>query len=176
MTDARAEPASIPTIYATRPMTQKRAKKAATKRKPPEHIDRAELDSLLGFQLRMAYVAVSRHFAATLNDTDLTQKQAGVLWLLGANPGVSQIALAKQLDMDRASMMAIIDRLKSRGLALRERSPHDGRRQELYLTPKGRKVLKQSKAALAEHEDFFKGRFSEAELAMLFESLRRLQH
>ena len=32
------------------------------------------------------------------------------------------------------------------------------------------------KAALAEHEDFFKSRFSEAELVMLFESLRRLQH
>lgn len=157
-------------------MTQQRAKKAAPKKKPPEQVDRSELEGLLGFQLRMAYVAISRHFAATMSETDLTQKQAGVLWLLGANPGVSQIALAKQLDMDRASMMAIIDRLESRGLVVRERSPHDGRRQELYLTPKGRKVLKQSKAALAEHEQFFKSRFSEADLAVLFEHLRRLQH
>lgn len=156
-------------------MTQQRAKKVAPKKKPPEQIDRTELEGLLGFQLRMAYVAVSRHFAATMSDTDLTQKQTGVLWLLGANPGVSQITLAKQLDMDRASMMAIIDRLESRGLALRERSPHDGRRQELYLTPKGRKVLKQSKAALADHEEFFKSRFSDSELAVLFESLKRLQ-
>ena len=43
-------------------------------------------------------------------------------------------------------MMAIVDRLEDRKLILRERSRQDGRRQELYLTPKGRKVLAQSQA------------------------------
>ncbi len=133
------------------------------------------MDELLGFQLRLAYVAVSRHFAASMAHLDLTQKQTGVLWLIGANPGVSQTALAKKLDMDRASMMAIVDRLEAREILVRERSRHDGRRQELYLTARGRTFLKQSRTALLEHERWFTSRFSEAELAMLMELLIRLQ-
>ncbi len=138
-------------------------------------IKRSEIDELVGFHLRLAYVAISRHFAAAMAHLDLTQKQTGVLWLIGENPGVSQITLATELDMDRASMMAIIDRLELRQLLVRERSKQDGRRQELYLTPKGRKVLVQTKAALAEHESWLASRFSPEELATFLEALKRLQ-
>jgi MarR family transcriptional regulator, organic hydroperoxide resistance regulator len=137
-------------------------------------IDHGGLDDLLGFQLRMAYVAISRHFAAAMDEIDLTQKQTGVLWLIGANAGVSQIALATELGMDRASMMAIVDRLGDRGLIVRERSQSDGRRQEIYLTPKGRRTLAQCKAAIARHEREIAERFSAEELAELMRGLKRI--
>ena len=154
-------------------MPQQRAERQASK-KSAIQVDRSSLDGMLGFQLRLAYAAFSRHFAEAMAHLDLTQKQTGVLWLIGANPGVSQAALAKHLDMDRASMMAIVDRLDAREIVVRKRSRHDGRRQELYLTPKGRRILKQSKAALTEHERWFTERFSEAELGVFFEALQRL--
>ncbi len=134
-----------------------------------------EIRPLVGYQLRLAYLAISRHFTAAMAALDLTQKQTGVLWLIGANAGVSQIALATELDMDRASMMAVVDRLEDRKLVLRVRSQQDGRRQELYLTPKGRKLLSQSKAAMAEHERWITQRFSEAELSALMGAFRRIQ-
>jgi DNA-binding MarR family transcriptional regulator len=142
---------------------------------PRHHVDTTGMDDLLGYQLRLAYIAISRHFSGAMANFDLTQKQTGVLWLIGANGGVSQISLAKKLDMDRASMMAIIDRLQARDLVVRERSRHDGRRQELYLTSKGRRVLSQAKAALAKHEKWMTDRFSESELASLMDMLRRIR-
>jgi DNA-binding MarR family transcriptional regulator len=138
-------------------------------------IKRTEIDNLVGFHLRMAFLAVSRHFTTAMAHLDLTQKQVGVLWLIGENPGVSQIALATELAMDRASMMAIIDRLDARELVVRERCKRDGRRQELYLTPKGRRTLLQSKSALGEHEAWLASRFAPDELAFFVDGLKRFQ-
>ncbi|MBL8551892.1 MAG: winged helix-turn-helix transcriptional regulator [Hyphomonadaceae bacterium] len=115
-----------------------------------------------------------RNFLASLAAVDLTQKQTATLWLIGANSGVSQIQIANELDMDRATMMAIIDRLDERGYVLRRRSQTDRRRQELYLTPRGQAMLTEVKARIAEHERWIKRAFSEDEVRRLAEALRRL--
>ncbi|MEJ0025068.1 MAG: MarR family transcriptional regulator [Rhizomicrobium sp.] len=141
---------------------------------PAGKVDRANLDSLVGFRMRMAYVAISRRFASIMAKLDLTQKQTGVLWMIGANGGISQVTLASELGMDRASMMAIIDRLADRQLLIRERSSSDGRRQELYLTPKGQKVLALSKAAVAEHEKWIADNVGKDDIADLLGLLRRI--
>jgi len=160
----------------TREPPTSRARKSPDSAQPAKtRVDRTSIDSLIGFRMRMAYVAISRHFAAAMAKLDLTQKQSGVLWLIGANAGISQVTLANELGMDRASMMAIIDRLADRQLVIRERSSLDGRRQELYLTPKGQKVLAQSKAAIAEHERWIASRFAKDEVADLLEKLRRIE-
>ncbi len=109
------------------PPASRARKTAAGPGKP--RIDRSSLEGLVGFRMRMAYVAISRKFASAMAKIDLTQKQTGVLWLIGANGGISQVTLASELGMDRASMMAIIDRLADRQLLVRERSSSDGRRQ-----------------------------------------------
>ncbi len=136
--------------------------------------NRGKLDDLLGFQLRLAYIAISRHFAVALSQINLTQKQTAVLWLIGSNAGVSQIKLATELGMDRASMMSIIDRLEERGLIVRARSPLDGRRQELSLTAKGRTTLAQCKTAITRHERWIAARFTKGQLSELKRSLRRI--
>ena len=137
-------------------------------------IDRCGLDTLIGFQLHRANLALSRHFAKTLARLDLTQKQTSVLWLIAANPGISQITLAKELDMDRASMMALVDRLEARKIIRRERSRRDARLRELQVTAKGRKLLTQSKSAQRKHERHFRSLFSATELGALMEALARL--
>jgi len=150
------------------------ARKASTE-DTKVRVERNDMEGLAGYQLRLAYVTISRHFATAMAPIDLTQKQTGVLWLIGANAGVSQIALATELAMDRASMMAIVDRLEDRKLIFRERSRQDGRRQELYLTPKGRKVLAQSKTILAAHERWITDRFTGEEIATLLSLLKRIE-
>jgi MarR family transcriptional regulator, organic hydroperoxide resistance regulator len=142
--------------------------------KAKRRLDHGGLDDHLGFQLRLAYVAVSRHFARAMDRLDLTQKQTGVLWLIGHNGGVSQTAVATELGMDRASMMAIIDRLEERALVTRERSEHDARRQALHLTPKGRRLLAQAKAALARHDHWLTQRYSPAELSVLRDFIAKM--
>ena len=134
-----------------------------------------ELDGLLGYRLRRAQGAMHRDFMAAVASLDLTQKQAATLWLINGNPGVAQVAVASALGMDRATMMAIVDRLELRRLVLRQRSSTDRRRQELYLTPAGQNALRKAKARISKHEERFKALFTAAELEPLLSALQRLQ-
>jgi len=113
------------------------------------------LDALLGFHLRMASAAVARDFAMAMDGIDLTQKQYAVLELIDANPGVSQIDLATTLGTDRATMMAIVDRLDARKLLARRRSTSDRRRQTLHLTATGTRLLSEARQRVAQHEQGF---------------------
>lgn len=134
-----------------------------------------ELDGLLGYHLRRAQGAMHRDFMAAVASLDLTQKQAATLWLINGNPGVAQVAVAAALGMDRATMMAIVDRLEERRLVIRQRSSTDRRRQELYLTPAGQSALRKAKTRIAKHEQRFKSLFTAAELESLLAALQRLQ-
>jgi DNA-binding MarR family transcriptional regulator len=132
------------------------------------------LEGLLGYHLRMANLAMYRDFAASLADLDLTQKQAATLALIHANPGMPQVAIANRLGADRATIMAMVDRLEGRALITRQRSKTDRRRQELFLTPLGERTLAESRRRIEEHEGRFTERFSAPELRTLFQALRRL--
>jgi DNA-binding MarR family transcriptional regulator len=113
------------------------------------------LAPLLGFHLRTASATIARDFALAMEGTDLTQKQYAVLELIAANPHVSQIDLSQALGTDRATMMAIIDRLDARDLLARRRSARDGRRQELQLTAEGKSLLAEARRRIARHERRF---------------------
>jgi DNA-binding MarR family transcriptional regulator len=134
-----------------------------------------ELDGLLGYRLRRAQGAMHRDYMATVAGLNLTQKQTATLWLISANPGVSQVSVAAALGMDRATMMSVTDRLEERELVTRERSSVDRRRQELLLTPAGQALLRKVKARIAEHEERFKSRFKPTELAALLAALKKFQ-
>jgi MarR family transcriptional regulator, organic hydroperoxide resistance regulator len=134
-----------------------------------------QLDGLLGYCLRRAQGAMHRDFMAAVSELELTQKQTATLWLISANPGVSQVSVAAALDMDRATMMSITDRLEERGLVIRKRSSVDRRRQELYLTPAGIARLRKVKTRIAEHEARVKALFKPSELAALVDALKKFQ-
>jgi DNA-binding MarR family transcriptional regulator len=133
-----------------------------------------ELGDRLGFHLRLAHTAMWRDFAAAMARLDLTQRQAGVLELIADNPGVSQVDLAAALVTDRATMMAIVDRLDDRGLVQRRRSIEDRRRQELHLTAQGATMVEETRRTIRAHEARFKGLFTPAELEALTAALKRI--
>jgi DNA-binding MarR family transcriptional regulator len=134
-----------------------------------------ELDGLVGYRLRRAQGAMHRDYMAAVAGLKLTQKQTATLWLIHANPGVSQGAVAATLGMDRATMMAVTHRLQARGLVVRKRSKSDRRRQELYLTAAGEKALHKVKARIIEHENRFKSLFEPEELAALLSALQKFR-
>jgi DNA-binding MarR family transcriptional regulator len=134
-----------------------------------------DLGDIVGFHLRIAHNAVYRHFMGSFAHLELTQKQTSVLWLIGDNPGIAQISIASRLDMDRATMMAIVDRLEARDFLARTRSKTDRRRQDLHLTAAGEAVLVQARAAVLEHEKWLKARIGDpAEIARFVQTLRRI--
>ena len=93
-------------------------------------------------------------------DFGLTQKQAAVLWLIQANGGVSQVEVAAALGMDRATMMAVTDRLEDRGFvdaqAFADRPAPSGAAPD----PSGQSTLRKCKTRVAEHEEKFREMFT----------------
>lgn len=137
-------------------------------------LDVGRLGDLLGFHLRMAHVAIYRDFAETMEGLGLTQKQLAVMELTAGNPGASQIDLANTLGTDRATMMALVNRLAARDLIERHPSAADRRRQELHLTKAGRAMLARARDLIDAHEQRFIGLFSRDEMAGLLMALKRI--
>jgi DNA-binding MarR family transcriptional regulator len=73
--------------------------------------------------------------------------EARVLFELGRAEATEVADLRRSLDMDAGQLSRLVARLDAQGLVVRERSPHDARRQVLRLTAAGR----------AEHERLDQG-------------------
>ena len=136
--------------------------------------DIGEIRNIVGFHIRLAYGAVYRQFTESFAHLELTQKQVSVLWLVDDHPGIAQTDLARRMRMDRATTMAIINRLQSREYLVRGKCRSDGRKQALNLTDAGRRTLKIAKSAIRQHEHWLKSRFSKREVAKLIELLTRI--
>lgn len=140
----------------------------------PEEEGIGALDAILGFHIRLAHGAVYRHFTESFSHLDLTQKQVSVLWLIEQYPGIAQTDLAQRLQMDRATVMGIVNRLQDRDFLERGKSREDRRKQTLHLRPEGHAILVKARAAILSHERWLKGRFSQREVDQLIEMLRRI--
>ncbi len=132
------------------------------------------IDDIVGFHIRLAHGAVYRHFTETFADLDLTQKQVSVLWLIDDHPDIAQADIGRRLRMDRATVMAIVNRLQARGFVERAASSGDRRRQTLHLTTTGHAALLGARACISAHETWLKSRFSARETRLLVDLLRRI--
>lgn len=132
------------------------------------------IHNVVGFHIRLAHGAVYRHFTETFADLDLTQKEVSVLWLVADHPGTAQTGVARRMHMDRATTMAIVNRLEAKGYLVRRKSRTDGRKQALNLTGPGRRTLAMAKRAINQHEQWLKSRFTVKEVANLIELLTRI--
>lgn len=139
-----------------------------------EERDIGGIDKIVGFHIRLAHGAVYRHFTETFTDLDLTQKQVSVLWLIDDHPEIAQADIGRRLQMDRATVMAMVNRLQERGFVERNASKVDRRRQTLHLTEAGHAALLAARECILDHEDWLKARFTQAETALLVEFLRRI--
>lgn len=136
--------------------------------------DIGEIRNIVGFHIRLAHGAVYRHFTESFLHLDLTQKQVSVLWLVDDHPDIAQTDLAQRMRMDRATTMAIVNRLQARSYLVRGKSTSDGRKQTLNLTDEGRKALSVAKEAIRQHEEWLKSRFTDKEVDKLIELLTRI--
>lgn len=142
--------------------------------RPDESACIGEIDDILGFHIRLAHGTTYRHFTRTFKSLNMTQKQVSVLWLVSEHPGIAQADLAKRLQLDRATVMAIVNRLAKRKFLVRGESETDGRKQTLDVLPTGAKALEGAKRAIRAHEKWLKGRFTARELKTLIGLLRKI--
>lgn len=132
------------------------------------------LRGLLGYNIRRAQVAVFRDFQQSVGEGQIRPVSFSVLMLADAQPGIAQVDLARPLALDKASTVAVIDRLERAGLIERRESADDRRRRGLFLTPAGQQRLRELKPEVEQHEARMRSRLTPDEASQLLRLLQRL--
>ena len=113
------------------------------------------LDGLVGhvgYSVRRFQMWIFQDFIKTLAAVNIRPAQYSVMTVIGANPGMTQMAVAKRLGIERARLVHLLDSLEVRNLVKRIPSRTDRRSHALHLTPGGQVSLRHSKMLAAEHE------------------------
>jgi DNA-binding MarR family transcriptional regulator len=132
------------------------------------------LPTLLGFNIRRAQIALWRDFNRNVAEGDVRPGVFSALLLAHANPGIAQIEIGNQLGIDKASVVALVDRMEDAGWVVRKRSTDDRRRQGIFLTPAGTRTCRSLRKEMIDHERKFVSRYTDQELRTLIALLRRL--
>jgi DNA-binding MarR family transcriptional regulator len=117
-----------------------------------EPLDMSDLNGLLGFLIRRAQLWVFQDFIRSLAHLRMRPAEYAVLSVVEANPGLSQMALANALGIERAQLARLLNRLEDRLLLNRIPSLSDGRSHCLHLTERGHVAVAKSRVHIAAQE------------------------
>ena len=140
---------------------------------PLPGMDWGLLSNTVGTGVRLLRNELTDRIIAAYAPFSLRSGALSTMMLIKANPGCSQSELAREVAMDDSAMVAIIDELEERGLAVRSRSKADRRRNSLALTADGEKLMHEMIGCAMEVERPIREELSEAELATFISLLRR---
>jgi DNA-binding MarR family transcriptional regulator len=110
------------------------------------------LDSLIGYALRRAQVAVYGAFDRATRGLDMTPPRFTALVIVGANPGISQSTLGASLSIARSGAMSLVDWMVARGMIERRSHAEDRRAWGLHLTSRGERFMNKIKRSLLAEE------------------------
>ena len=147
---------------------------AAPNIKAVREISERLLNDSMGYAIRRAQIRSYDMFFRFLKDEDISPAKMTVLALIGVHQGISQSALAKQLGVNRAAMVKVIDALELQQLI--ERSPTDGDRRSysLLITSQGQSKLKALQRKTEKYEQALTQALTEPERQLLISLLDKV--
>lgn len=126
----------------------------------------------LGYLLKHAQLRLAQLTASALAPFGISGRECGVLTAIDEYAPLSQQEVAHRMEVDRTTMVALIDDLERKGLVLRRQDSLDRRKNVVALTDVGRRTLRQATKAAEAAEEAFLGPLSDDESASLKEILR----
>ncbi len=151
----------------------RRTSKPRAERARDARVDLGCLPRLLGFNLRRAHLCSWRQYVAVIGENNIRPGLFSLLVLVGSNPGIAQIELGTHLGIDKASIVALLDRLEKDGMLDRRRSTRDRRRQGIFLTDRGTQSLESLITQVRTLERQLASRFTRAEFEQFLGYLQR---
>jgi DNA-binding MarR family transcriptional regulator len=109
----------------------------------------------LGFLMSHLADVLRERTTKALANFGLTPRDYGVLWRLDAHGPLSQRELGDLHQIDRTTVVALVDRLESAGMVVRQADPEDRRRHALALTEDGRVRLEEASVVVDRVESDF---------------------
>jgi DNA-binding MarR family transcriptional regulator len=149
--------------------------KARAGERGERQLDFDELPTYVGYQVRRAQAKIFSEFEASLKGFDFTPGSFGVLTLIRANPGITQVALAAAFGVDKSTMSPVIFRLEKRGLIRREILPSDRRCHALFFQESGEAMFLAAREVIRAFEERVAARLARAEQRELARLLVKLQ-
>ena len=128
----------------------------------------------LGYLLKRAFLGLEDLHREHLAPVGISGRELSVLLLLDAREPESQQETAERLQVDRTTMVALLDGLEAKGLVARQADPGDRRRNVVVLTAKGRRTLEKAVRASDEAEARLLGALDESEATQLRALLARV--
>ena len=150
---------------------RRRAGNGTTRRNEADEIGLDALVGHAGYAVRRFQIWIFQDFIKTLREVDIRPTQYSVLTVIGANPGLSQMAVAKRLGIERARLVHLLDSLEERKLLKRVKSKSDRRSHALHLTAQGETALAGFKRLAAEHERHVEEKIGKANRERLLQIL-----
>lgn len=130
-----------------------------------------DLSDILGYRLRRAQLWVFKDVNRRLARFELSPAQYSVLAVIAANPGINQLTIASALDIERAGLGRLVDRLEQQGMVTRIASVVHRRYYALHLTAAGRKLLDRVRPVIAEGERALSDRLGPTAYKTLLQAL-----
>ncbi len=137
-------------------------------------VDLGVLPKLLGYNLRRANQASWRTYVSFIGEHKIRPGLFSLLCLVRFNAGIAQIEIGTHLGVDKASIVALLDRLERAGLIERRRSMRDRRRQGISLTDAGMKEFDSLMTQVRQLERHMANRFNKQELDQFLGYLHRM--
>lgn len=137
-------------------------------------VDTSYLQTMVGFNARMAALAVIGHVLPGLAAWGLRIVDFSILCAIGRNPGITSRQLCDALNLLPPNLVGKIGLLQKRGLLLRRPHPLDGRAFGLHLSEAGQALLAQAEAEVSRLEGQATAALSAAERRTLIRLLRKL--
>jgi DNA-binding MarR family transcriptional regulator len=137
-------------------------------------VDLGMLPKLLGYNLRRAHQTSWRTYVSFIGENKIRPGLFSLLILTRSNPGIAQIELGTHLGVDKASIVALLDRLERAGLIERRRCTRDRRRQGIFLTEAGSAELEALMGQVRQLERHMASRFNKLELEQFLGFLQRM--
>lgn len=135
----------------------------------------SDLETLVGYNMKRAYVAIQKDFRAALGEGGLSPRTFSALSLVVAHPNISQSDLARMLGIERSGLVAIIDDLEARKFLCRTLVPGDRRVQALVPTKAGIAAYGATLVTVQAHEDRLLADLSTSEKDTLMQLLMKIR-
>jgi DNA-binding MarR family transcriptional regulator len=137
------------------------------------HVEPGALQDSVGFHVLRANRIVQQSWTMHGGEHTFRQLFYSAFVLIGTNPGISLVELARYVAIDKSRASEMLDVMEQQQFVTRRRQSEDHRRQGLYLTPTGAARLAVMRQAVGQHEQRFRELFTPAEQQQLVELLER---
>lgn len=157
-------------------MSKREAVEMLTVNRNGRQVQEENWDQRLGFLMHDVSRLRRIVFDNLMKPLGVTRSQWWVLAYLSRHDGMAQSDLANILELGKAALGGIIDRLEASGFIMRNPDPVDRRVKRVFLTAQGKQTIKEMRVMSHEMSEEILEGLDNNERALLADMLNKVKH